>query len=72
MILDNCEHVIGVVARVTQDLLESCPNLRICTTSREGLAVPSKYWSPVSRRASTGNRGGPVFIERASVGGGSL
>jgi predicted ATPase/DNA-binding SARP family transcriptional activator len=47
MILDNCEHVIGVVARVTQDLLESCPNLRICTTSREGLAVPSEVLIPV-------------------------
>jgi predicted ATPase/DNA-binding SARP family transcriptional activator len=47
VVLDNCEHLIAAVARVTLDLLESCPNLRICATSREGLAVPSEILTPV-------------------------
>jgi predicted ATPase/DNA-binding SARP family transcriptional activator len=42
LVLDNCEHLIGSVARSTRDLLESCPTLVILTTSREGLAVPGE------------------------------
>ena len=63
MILDNCEHVIGVVAQVTQDLLESCANLRICTTSREGLAVPSEVLIPVPPLALDDAMA--LFVERA-------
>jgi predicted ATPase/DNA-binding SARP family transcriptional activator len=42
LILDNCEHLVTAAARVAQELLESCPSLRIWTTSREGLAVPGE------------------------------
>jgi predicted ATPase/DNA-binding SARP family transcriptional activator len=42
VVLDNCEHLVAAAARVTQDLLESCPTLRILATSREGLAVPGE------------------------------
>jgi predicted ATPase/DNA-binding SARP family transcriptional activator/tetratricopeptide (TPR) repeat protein len=46
VVLDNCEHLIAAVARIAQELLESCPNLRIWTTSREGLAIPAEVlWS---------------------------
>jgi predicted ATPase/DNA-binding SARP family transcriptional activator len=47
VVLDNCEHLIAAVAQVALDLLESCANLRICATSREGLAVPSEVLMPV-------------------------
>ena len=47
VVLDNCEHLVAAAARLAQDLLESCPTLRICATSREGLAVPSEVLLPV-------------------------
>lgn len=39
IVLDNCEHVIDEVAAVAEALLQSCPRLRILTTSRERLNV---------------------------------
>jgi predicted ATPase/DNA-binding SARP family transcriptional activator len=42
IVLDNCEHLVTAAALIAQELLESCPSLRIWTTSREGLAVPGE------------------------------
>ncbi len=39
LVLDNCEHLVGAVARLTSQLLLGCPNLRVIATSRERLAV---------------------------------
>jgi predicted ATPase/transcriptional regulator with XRE-family HTH domain len=39
VLLDNCEHVIGGAATVTDFLLRACPNLQILATSREPLRV---------------------------------
>ncbi|MGI8909594.1 MAG: tetratricopeptide repeat protein [Rubrobacteraceae bacterium] len=39
LVLDNCEHLIGAVARLVDTLLDSCPGLRILATSREPLGV---------------------------------
>jgi non-specific serine/threonine protein kinase len=39
LILDNCEHVVGACARLTEGLLRACPNLRILATSREVLTI---------------------------------
>ena len=39
LVLDNAEHLIDGVARVTERLLTVAPGLRILTTSREALAV---------------------------------
>jgi non-specific serine/threonine protein kinase len=39
LILDNCEHVIAACSELVDDLLRSCPGLRILATSREPLAV---------------------------------
>ncbi len=39
LILDNCEHLVGACANVTEALLRACPHLRILTTSREVLGV---------------------------------
>ena len=47
LLLDNCEHLIAAVARITQVLLESCETLRIWATSREGLAIPGEVLWPV-------------------------
>jgi predicted ATPase len=39
LILDNCEHLIDPIARLSKSLLESCPNVKILATSREPLGV---------------------------------
>ena len=38
-ILDNCEHVIDAAAEIADDVLRSCPNAKILTTSRQALGL---------------------------------
>jgi predicted ATPase/DNA-binding SARP family transcriptional activator/DNA-binding CsgD family transcriptional regulator/Flp pilus assembly protein TadD len=42
LLLDNCEHLIDAVARLTMVLLDSCPRVRVLATSRERLGVKGK------------------------------
>jgi DNA-binding SARP family transcriptional activator len=37
LVLDNCEHLIGAVVGLVDELLGSCPGLRVLATSRESL-----------------------------------
>jgi predicted ATPase len=39
LVLDNCEHLVDLVAETAIELLESCPELRVLATSREPLGV---------------------------------
>ncbi len=39
IVLDNCEHLVTASARVADELLRACPNLKILATSREALGV---------------------------------
>jgi non-specific serine/threonine protein kinase len=39
LVLDNCEHVLDASAALTDQLLRTCPDLRILATSREPLRV---------------------------------
>src|SRR5215217_6573630 len=39
LVLDNCEHLAGAAARLTETLLEACPGLRVLATSREVLSA---------------------------------
>lgn len=39
LVLDNCEHLIGTVARLVSRIERSCPGVVVLATSREGLAV---------------------------------
>jgi predicted ATPase/class 3 adenylate cyclase len=39
LILDNCEHLIDDAARVSDELLRSCPRVRVLATSREPLGI---------------------------------
>lgn len=48
LVLDNCEQVIGAVASLVHDLLGRCGQLRVVTTSREGLDIPSERLFPVA------------------------
>ncbi len=39
LLLDNCEHVLGVVAELVTRLERACPGLVVLATSREGMAI---------------------------------
>jgi len=39
IVLDNCEHVIGAVAKLAELIGRSCPKIRLVATSREPLGV---------------------------------
>lgn len=42
MVLDNCEHVLGVVAPLVESMLRACPGLHVLATSREPLGCPGE------------------------------
>ncbi len=78
LILDNCEHVIGACALLADELLRTCPRLRILTTSREALRIPGEVVYPVpsltlpdrGRPSVDGlkrSEAGRLFIERATL-----
>ena len=39
LVMDNCEHLVEASARLIDDILDSCPRLRVLATSREPLGV---------------------------------
>jgi predicted ATPase/DNA-binding CsgD family transcriptional regulator len=43
LILDNCEHLVRVCARLAEALLLACPGLHILATSREPLGVSGEF-----------------------------
>ncbi|GAA1856208.1 BTAD domain-containing putative transcriptional regulator [Actinomadura bangladeshensis] len=47
LVLDNCEHVVAAVARITHRLLSACPRLRVLATSREALAITGEALRPL-------------------------
>jgi non-specific serine/threonine protein kinase len=47
LVLDNCEHLVGVVAGLADLLLDSCPRLRVLATSREALDLTGEVRWPV-------------------------
>jgi predicted ATPase/DNA-binding CsgD family transcriptional regulator len=47
LVVDNCEHLLEATARLVDVLLDSCPNLRVLATSREGLGVGGEIRWPV-------------------------
>lgn len=71
LVLDNCEQVIGGVARTAAELLESIPGLRVLTTSRTPLAIAGEAAHPLAPLASGDAHraaAGPavrLFLERA-------
>ncbi|WP_344407617.1 ATP-binding protein, partial [Dactylosporangium fulvum] len=47
LVVDNCEHLIEAVARLTTTLLVRCPGLRVLATSRERGAVDGEPLVPL-------------------------
>ena len=71
LVLDNCEHVLDTAARLAEDLLHRCPELRVLATSREPLGVLAESLLPVPPLGLKAHDGGPgpalrLFAERAA------
>ena len=47
LVLDNCEHVIGEAAALTDTLVGAVPGRRLIATSREPLGIPGEVLVPV-------------------------
>ena len=47
LVLDNCEHLVGVCAQLAEHLLQACPQLRMLATSREALGIRGEMVWPV-------------------------
>jgi len=47
LVFDNCEHLLSACAELADTLLRSCPEVRILTTSREGLRIGGEILYPV-------------------------
>jgi len=79
LVLDNCEHVIGVAARTVDELMRAGAKVRILCTSREPLRaegewvyqvqpldVSPEYAGPPENALSTG--AARLFVRRAAAG----
>ena len=75
LLLDNCEHLIETCAHLAEDVLRSCPGVRILATSREGLGIPGEIvWSlrslpvqPADWQPALPTAGNGAFGEFAAV-----
>ena len=63
VVLDNCEHVIGAAAALTDTLVGAVPGLRLIATSREPLGVPGEVLVPVGGLAPA--VAAELFVDRA-------
>jgi predicted ATPase/DNA-binding CsgD family transcriptional regulator/class 3 adenylate cyclase len=64
LVVDNCEHVLDVVARLAHELLVAAPGVRMLCTSREQLGVPGEVaWRVPSLDEETSVE---LFMERAA------
>jgi len=73
IVVDNCEHVVDIVAEFVDVLIERTPRLRVLATSRESLVVDGEYtWKVPSLARGESSPAGQLFIERAAASGASL
>jgi predicted ATPase len=56
LVLDNCEHVIGVAAALAERIVSEAPQARILATSREALRVESEHVQLDRRETSSSAR----------------
>ena len=67
LVLDNCEHLVDVVADLVVDLLASCPRLTILATSQRPLNVRAERRLPLSPLALPGEGDASPFEDLAEV-----
>lgn len=72
LVLDNCEHVRDGVAPFIEELLATCPGMRVLATSRARLLVPFEhvYTVPPMSLAGDGDSDAvALFMDRAAASG---
>jgi predicted ATPase/DNA-binding CsgD family transcriptional regulator len=73
LVLDNCEHLLSVVAVFAEKLLANCASLTVLATSRERLAIAGERivgvrpLSVVADGEDGGSEAGRLFLDRACV-----
>ena len=77
LLLDNCEHLIAECAHIASWLLTQCPGIRLLSTSREALRIPSEIvwavppleWSTAATHllAEKPSEAAQLFLERAKA-----
>jgi predicted ATPase/DNA-binding SARP family transcriptional activator len=71
LVLDNCEHVVTGVATLVQAITDAAVDLRVLTTSRAPLGIPTEQVIPVPPLEVTG-AAVELFADRARAAGGEL
>ena len=77
LVLDNCDHLLGVAAAFAERLLAACPGVTVLATSRERLAVAGERTVPVPplslvadvAGSEAGSEASVLFIDRARAVG---
>src|SRR4030088_2022048 len=84
LVMDNCEHLLDSIARLTTEVLRAAPDVRVLVTSREPLSVTGESVIPVaplelpSARAPhplgqlRQNEAFPLLTERAAAASGTF
>jgi predicted ATPase/class 3 adenylate cyclase len=77
LVLDNCEHLITACAKLAEELLKTCPQLKILASSREALGIAGEVAYHVPSLTLPANKPSPeellkceaarLFIERATT-----
>jgi predicted ATPase/class 3 adenylate cyclase len=73
LLLDNCEHVVGGVAKLVESALRRAPDLRVLVTSREALAISGELVHVVRPLDTTREGEGEasdaeaLFVDRARL-----
>ena len=68
LVLDNCEHLVTEVGRLTAVLLDAAPEIRVLATSREPLAIDSERVFRLGPLSLPAAHGGVGAIVRSDAG----
>jgi predicted ATPase/DNA-binding winged helix-turn-helix (wHTH) protein len=82
MLVDNCEHLIGIAAEMVEAIVMSCPGVKLLTTSREPLRIGGEmqvHLQPLTVPSASGpveeivhNASVILFAERALAATGAF
>ena len=69
LVLDNCEHLLAVVAGLVETIMRGCPQVTVLATSRESLGVSNEHVRPIPPLAvpPAGTANAAAAVQAASV-----
>lgn len=69
LVLDNCEHLLAVVAELVETVVHGCPQVTVLATSREPLGVSNEHVRPIPPLAvpPAGTTDAAAAVQAASV-----